>query len=134
MNKVILTGNLTKDLELRFSKDKGTPYVRGMLAVHGFKKDSTNFIPFAIFNKKAEVLATYAKKGAHIAIFGELERKAYFSEKDETNIYKTTVLADNFEFINSSRKKTNDEKSLNNEDLDSNELLEELALDSNLPF
>ncbi|MGL4874480.1 MAG: single-stranded DNA-binding protein [Clostridium sp.] len=134
MNKVILTGNLTKDLELRFSKDKGTPYVNGVLAVNEFKKDSTNFIPFVIFNKKAEVLSTYAKKGTHLAIFGKLEVTSYFSEEKENMIYKTTVLADNFEFVNSSRKKTNDEKSLNNEDLDSNELLEELALDSNLPF
>ncbi|MGL5415154.1 MAG: single-stranded DNA-binding protein [Clostridium sp.] len=133
MNQVILTGNLTKDLELRFSKDKGTPYVRGMLAVNEFKKDSTNFIPFVLFNKKAEILATYAKKGAHIAIFGKLERKAYFSEEKETNIYTTNVLADNFEFINSSKKRTNDEKSLNTVDTETNELLE-LVSNESLPF
>lgn len=128
MNKVILTGRLTNDLELRHSKEKGISYTKGTIAVNDRIKDTTYFIPFVIFNKNAEAICEFAKKGSNIGIFGKLERNAYVNEQKNITEYNTTVLAESFEFINSSKKKNNDEVILKrDEDL-------ELISSENLPF
>lgn len=102
MNKVLLVGNLTRDPEIKYSKDKGVPYTKCTLAVDNKITKVTHFIPFVIFDKGAESLCEYAKKGSKIGITGYIKTNS-FSRNDST-IYSTDIIAETFEFINYSKK------------------------------
>ena len=94
MNKVILCGNLTKDLEVKIYKGKtkksnDTIVGRFTLAVnegYGENKKAT-FIPVTIFNKMVENLEEYLIKGTKVNIVGKLDIK---NEETEDG-YKTYV-------------------------------------------
>ena len=102
MNKVLLVGNLTKNPEINYSKDKGVPYTKCTLAVDNKITKITHFIPFVIFDKSAEALCEYVKKGSKIGITGYIKTNS-FSRNDST-IYSTDIIAETFEFINYSKK------------------------------
>lgn len=103
MNRVLLMGRLTKDLELRFAKGTGLGITRGSLAVDGFGKDSpTNFINIIAFGKRAETMAQYLTKGSKIAIEGHIQTGSYEKE-DGSKVYTTDVVVDNFYFCDSKK-------------------------------
>ena len=66
MNRVILSGRLTKDNELKISSSNGTAYLFNTLAVEEYsakeKKKVTEFFNIVLFGKNAENLAKYTKK------------------------------------------------------------------------
>lgn len=74
MNKVILSGNLVKDIELKQSKG-GAFIVKNTVAVSRDRKEAdgtygTDFINITIWGKIAEYLNKYAKKGDHVELTG----------------------------------------------------------------
>lgn len=72
MNKIILIGNLVKDMEL--TEFNGTPVANGTLAVNrAYAKDKVDFIPFTIWGATAEVTARNNAKGSKLMIEGELQ-------------------------------------------------------------
>lgn len=72
MNKVILIGNLVKEIEL--SEYNGNPVANGTLAVNRpYSKDKVDFIPFTIWGTTAEVTARNNGKGSKLMIEGELQ-------------------------------------------------------------
>lgn len=94
MNKVILCGNLTKDMNVKIykgktKKDNDTIVGRFTLAVNeGFGENKkTTFIPVTIFNKTVENLEEYLIKGTKVNICGKLDIK---NEETEDG-YKTYV-------------------------------------------
>ncbi len=102
MNKVVLIGNLTKDVELSFAANSGTAVARFRLAVaRPFKKDETDFINCIAFGKTGETIAQYFFKGSQIAIEGHIQTGSY-DAKDGTKRYTTDVVVDRFEFVGSS--------------------------------
>ena len=94
MNKVILCGNLTKDMDVKIykgktKKDNDTIVGRFTVAVnegYGENKKAT-FIPITIFNKMVENLEEYLIKGTKVNIVGKLDIK---NEETEEG-YKTYV-------------------------------------------
>lgn len=94
MNKVILCGNLTKDMDVKIIKgktkrDNDIIVGRFTLAVnegYGENKKAT-FIPVTIFNKTVENLEQYLIKGTKVNICGKLDIK---NEEVEDG-YKTYV-------------------------------------------
>ena len=94
MNKVILCGNLTKDLEVKIykgktKKDNDNIVGRFTLAVnegYGENKKAT-FIPVTIFNKTVENLEEYLIKGTKVNIVGRLDIQNVETEEG----YKTYV-------------------------------------------
>ncbi|MGL4572288.1 MAG: single-stranded DNA-binding protein [Clostridium sp.] len=104
MNKVLLVGNLTRDPEINYSKDKGIPYSKCTLAVDNKISKTTYFIPFIIFDKGAEALCEYGKKGNKIGISGYISTSTF--SKEDSTIYSTDVVAESFEFINFNKKST----------------------------
>lgn len=107
MNKVILIGRLTRDIELRATAS-GTQYAQFDIAVdngkdqNGNKKDA-DFITCVVWDKKAENLSIYVKKGHRIAIEGKIKVDKYQNDRGE-NKYKTYVLVQNFEFLENKNK------------------------------
>ena len=101
MNKVILIGRITKDLELR-STQNGTSVCEFNLAVNR-DKDNADFINCIVWGVQAENLKKYQSKGSQIAICGEIRTDSY--EVNEKKKYKTYVLANNIEYLSKTEKK-----------------------------
>lgn len=100
MNKVILTGRLTKDLVLEHTK-QGTPLCQFTLATNRpvirDGKRETDFITCIIWNKLAENLVKFQRKGNLLGIQGELRVDTY--EADGKRKYKSYVLVEEVEFL-----------------------------------
>ena len=102
MNKVMLVGRLTKMPELKEVKDKKV--CEFTLAVNR-DKEKTDFINCVVWNSQAENLCKYQDKGSLISVFGELRVDSYEIEGNKK--YKTYVMVNNIEFLESKKEKTN---------------------------
>lgn len=107
MQKFIATGNLTRNLELRYTKDN-KPVIETVLAIRRGFTDETDFITIQVWNKQAENLAKYCSKGSRILIEGEIRITSYKNKEDKT-IYKTYVLVNSIEFLDSKKNENNKE-------------------------
>lgn len=94
MNKVILCGNLTKDMDVKIykgktKKDNDTIVGRFTVAVNeGYGENKkTTFVPVTIFNKTVENLEEYLIKGTKVNICGKLDIK----NEETDDGYKTFV-------------------------------------------
>ena len=94
MNKVILCGNLTKDMDVKIIKGKtkksdDTIVGRFTIAVNeGYGENKkTTFIPITIFNKTVENLEEYLIKGTKVNVVGRLDINNVETEEG----YKTYV-------------------------------------------
>lgn len=99
MNKVHLIGNLTKDPELRFTK-QNTPVASYTIAVNtGYGElQETNYINITTWGKGGEFIKKYFKKGQSIAITGRLKNKNYEDSKG-TKHYSMEVVTEDIEFV-----------------------------------
>ncbi|MBC5627590.1 single-stranded DNA-binding protein [Clostridium sp. NSJ-6] len=119
MNKVILIGRLTKDLELKYTPGTGVAVTTITLAVDNYNSKSgertADFIPVVLWGKQAENTAQYTVKGSQVAISGRLSVRTY-DAKDGTKRYVTEVVADMFNGIQFlSKSNNNNGKSGNTE-------------------
>ena len=94
MNKVILCGNLTKNMDVKIikgktKKDNDVIVGRFTLAVNEGYGDNkkTTFIPITIFNKTVENLEEYLIKGTKVNVVGRLDINNVETEEG----YKTYV-------------------------------------------
>ena len=107
MNNVSLVGRLCADPELKYTQSN-KPYVRVTLAVNrpfadesGEKK--ADFISCVFWNKTAEVLAKYTKKGHRIDVTGNI-RTGRYERTDGSTAYTTDVYVNQLEFLESKPK------------------------------
>lgn len=136
MNKVILTGRLTKDLVLEHTK-QGTPLCQFTLATNRpvirDGKRETDFITCIIWNKLAENLVKYQRKGNLLGIQGELRVDTY--EADGKRKYKSYVLVEEVEYLESKKEMTKDEEvDFNKVSAKTNREEQITITDSDLPF
>ena len=104
MNKAILIGRLTKDPELR-TTPTGRNVCQFSIAVN---RNFTNangereadFINCVVWDKQAENLVKYQKKGNQIAVDGRIQTRNY-EDKDGKRVYVTEILANNISFLDS---------------------------------
>lgn len=102
MNKVILTGRLTRDPEVRYSQND-TAVARYTLAVDRMTKNaeqSADFIRCVCFGKTAEFAETYLRKGIKISVVGHIQTGSY-TNRDGQTVYTTDVVVENQEFCES---------------------------------
>lgn len=103
MNRVILIGRLTKDVETRYTQDQ-TCIARYTLAVdRRFKKEgeqTADFIPCIAFGKSGEFAEKYFRKGTKIAISGRIQTGSY-TNRDGQKVYTTDVVIEEQEFAES---------------------------------
>lgn len=107
INSVILVGRLTKDPELRYTPS-GTACCQFSLAVgNGKGKDGeerpASFPNIVVWDKQAENLAKYQKKGNQIAVDGRLQTRSYENEKG-VKVYVTEVVARQIQFLDSKKE------------------------------
>ena len=123
MQKFIATGNLARNLELRYTKDN-KPVMETVLAVRRGFTDETDFITIQVWNKQAENLAKYCGKGSRILVEGEIRVTSYKNKEDKT-IYKTYVMVNNVEYLESKPKQKEEVKK--EEKVETNDPYQEFA-------
>lgn len=103
MNNVVLVGRLTKDVELKHTQS-GMAVAKFTLAVNRqFKKEGqpdADFIMCTAFNKTAENLANFMRKGSQIGVVGSIQTGSY-DDKDGKRVYTTDVICNNIQFLES---------------------------------
>ena len=104
MNKAILIGRLTKDPELR-TTPTGRNVCQFSVAVNRTFTNANgereaDFINCVVWDKQAENLVKYQKKGNQIAVDGRIQTRNY-EDKDGKRVYVTEILANNISFLDS---------------------------------
>lgn len=128
MNNVVLTGRLTANPELKVTQS-GTKVCVFALAVNK-DKEHTDFPQIVCFEKTAENLCTYQKKGSMIGVNGRLQTRSY-DRQDGTKAYVTEVIANTVEYLSS--KSDNSAKTQQNEVVEVAEVPVSVS-DDDLPF
>lgn len=106
MNNVVLSGRLTKDVEYKKGAS-GKQFSKFSLAVNRpFSKDSVDFINCVAFEKVAELLSKYCKKGSKILIEGRIQQETYEVEGVKRITYQ--IIVNSVEFL--------DKKEIKNEE------------------
>ena len=110
MNKVILTGRLTRDPESRMTQSN-MEISRFSLACQSdfVSRDGereTEFINCVAFNRSAQTINRYCRKGQMILVQGRIRNSSYDAQ-DGTKRYTTDVAVESFEFIGSNNSRDN---------------------------
>lgn len=98
INRTILIGNIANELEIEPTQT-GKNRMKFTLAVNkGFgDKKVANFIPCVAWEKTAELIKNYCRKGSKICVEGEISAVPY--EKNGQKITYVCVLVNNVEFL-----------------------------------
>lgn len=107
MNTISLIGRLTKKPELTRTQS-GKTLSQFTIAVNRIGQEQADFINCVVWEKQAENLAKYQDKGSLIGLSGSL-RVEQFQDKDGNNRYKTYVLVNNIEYLQSKSSETPNE-------------------------
>ncbi len=108
LNLTIVEGNLTREPELLYTKS-GNSVCKFDIAVNSnFKQKESeyhevSFITVNVWNKLAEVCATYLKKGSFVRIRGRLKQQSWVS-KDGSKKQKIVIMAETIDFLSSRTK------------------------------
>lgn len=104
MNNVSLIGRITKDIELR-TTDSGMVATAIFIAINNGKNENgeerpADFPKICVYEKQAQNLAKYCKKGSLVAVTGRLKTRTYEKE-DGSKVYETYVIASKVQFLDS---------------------------------
>ena len=96
MNKVCLTGRITKEPEIKYTPNN-VAYMMFILAVdRGYKdKDGqkiTDFLPCVAWQSQAEFISKYVKKGNLLEATGQMQSRSYQNQQGETKVVIEMVL------------------------------------------
>ena len=135
MNKVILLGRLTKNVETRYTQTNNSLVATFTLAVNRrFAKEGeerqTDFINIVVWGKTGEFCSKYFKKGLQVAVVGRLQNRSYEDNNGQKK-YVTEVIAEEAYFADSNNRQTADVSILNSP---VNTQTEDMSEDSDLPF
>ena len=107
INRVMISGNLTRDAELR-TTPSGTAILSFGVAVNdrrrnanGEWEDYANFIDCTMFGRRAEAIAQYLTKGVKVAIEGRLHYSSWEDRNSGQRRSKVDVTVDELEFMSS---------------------------------
>lgn len=142
MNKIILTGRLTRDPELR-KTTSGVAVTQFSLAVtRDFKNQEgeyeADFINCVAYRKLAETITTYTQKGDKLGVDGRLQIRNY-DNSEGNKVYVSEVIVNGIEFLEAKKEKSasNEEVSgidASNEDIDPFQEEQLTITDDMLPF
>ena len=106
INRVILTGNLTRDPELR-STPSGTPVCSLRVATNSSRKDESgqwvdkpNYFSVTVWGAQGENCARFLEKGRPVAVDGRLDWREY-QDKDGNKREAVEIVADRVQFLGS---------------------------------
>lgn len=110
VNKVILIGNITKEIELK-SLPSGMKVASFGLATNrtwkdnnGQKQEQAEFHSIVSFGKQAETISQFCGKGDQLFIEGRIQTRSWDKE-DGTKAYRTEIVLESFQFGTKTDKK-----------------------------
>ena len=109
MNRVFLSGNLTRDPEVRYTQT-GKAFARMGIAVRrqfSKDKDAVDFFNLVAWEKTAEFCGRYLTKGSRILVEGRLQTSSY-ENKDGVKVNAVDIMVDNIEFAGAKRDSSGD--------------------------
>lgn len=113
MNKVLLTGRLTKNPELRYTTSNVAVSQFSLAVTRNFKNAEgvyeADFINCVAYRKTAELIAEWTKKGDLLGIEGRIQTRSY-DDKEGNKKYITEVIIENIEFLSSKKKEESSEE------------------------
>lgn len=102
INNVVLTGRITRNLELKQTNNNNSSLNITLAVDRNFKDQNgekqTDFISCKAFGKRAETIAQYCQKGDLIGITGSIQTGSY-QKQDGTKVYTTDVMVDGLSFF-----------------------------------
>lgn len=110
INKVFISGNLTRDVELRATQG-GTEVLTFGVAVNDRRKnpqtgeweDHPNFVDCAIFGKRADSLSKILHRGMKVSVEGKLRYQQWQDKNSGQKRSKLSVVVDEIEFMSQSK-------------------------------
>lgn len=113
INTCTISGNLTRDSELAWTKNGGTPVLSFCVAVdEGYKSadgewvKTPAFVDCTMFGNRANSIHKYLTKGTHLTVQGKLRYSSW--ERDGQKRHKLDVLAQEVDFRTSERRESAD--------------------------
>lgn len=105
MNKVILIGRLTKDVDMRTTQSQISNANFSIAVDRRFKDNNenkqTDFINCVAWRQTADFIGKYFKKGNKIGVVGQIQSRSY--EKEGKKVYVTEVLVEEAYFVDSAQ-------------------------------
>ena len=102
INNVVMIGRLTRDVELRYTSNNVSVGAFTLAVNRNFKNAAgdreSDFINCIIWNKQAENLANWTKKGMLVGITGRIQTRSYENQQGQ-RVYVTEVVADSFQIL-----------------------------------
>ena len=104
INKVMIYGNLTRDVELK-ALPSGQNVASFGIATNrtwkdkdGAKKEQTEFHNIVVFGRQADTAAQYLKKGAGAFVEGRIQTRSWDDKTSGEKKYRTEVVAERVQF------------------------------------
>ena len=104
-SKAIITGNLTRDPELR-NTPNGASVCGFSVAVNrvyrdsnGEQKEDVSFIDCSAWGKLGEMIAQYAKKGSGVLVSGRLDQRSWDDKTTGQKRSRTEIVVEDFNFV-----------------------------------
>ncbi len=130
MNKIFISGNLTKDPDVRYTQSGKTVARAGVAVTRNFKnadgERDADFFNLIAWDKTAEFFGKYLHKGSKILVEGRLQNNNYTDDKG-VNHYGQDIIVQSVEFAGA--KKDGGEKTA-----PSNNFTGEPVDDDDMPF
>lgn len=144
-NRVVLLGNLTRDIELRYTQN-GMAIAKTGIATNrryktqaGEQKDEVCFIDITLFGRAAEIANQYLSKGRKVLVEGRLIYEQWVDASGQKRS-KHSIAVDNLQMIGSRDESSfepsstkEEQKSSSNLDSNSKEM-PEIDIDDEIPF
>jgi len=105
-NKVVLVGNLTRDVEIRYSQsgsaigNVGIATSRKWKSQTGEQKDEVMFIDLTFFGRTAEIANQYLRKGSKVLVDGRLQFQQWTAQ-DGSKRSKHAITVENLQMLDS---------------------------------
>ncbi len=106
-NKVILLGNITRDIELRHTANNRAVATVGIAVNYRWKtpegeqKEEVTFVDCEAWGRTAEVMSQYLNKGRPVFIEGRLKLDTWQDKESGQNRSKLKVVVESFQFVDS---------------------------------
>jgi single-strand DNA-binding protein len=142
VNKVILLGRVGSDPEVKYMPSGNAVLNLSIATNRKFKnqesgsyEDKTEWHRVVFFNKPAETIGQYIKKGQQLYVEGRLQTRKW-QDKDGVEKYSTDIISDNFTFIGSKSDTADNNQFENKSSKNSNDFNQDVPAqqDDDIPF
>lgn len=108
MNRAILIGRVTKDIELKTTESRKSIAFFTLAVNRDYKnaegKYDTDFINCVAFGQQAETISKFVHKGDRFGVEGKINTRTY-EKQDGSRVYITEIIVSGFDFLESKKDK-----------------------------